>query len=44
LIGFGDIKLDDPNVLPEIDRFHAAGFRALGEIFTNPVCIAISRG
>jgi hypothetical protein len=31
-IGFGDIKLDDPNVLREIDRFHAAGFRGLGEI------------
>ena len=32
LIGFGDIKLDDPNVLDEIDRFHRAGFRGLGEI------------
>ncbi len=32
LIGFGDIKLDDPNVLQEIDRFHTAGFRGLGEI------------
>ncbi|HZC44336.1 MAG TPA: amidohydrolase family protein, partial [Acidobacteriaceae bacterium] len=31
-IGFGDIQLDDPNVLQEIDRFHAAGFRGLGEI------------
>jgi len=31
-IGFGDIKLDDPKVLQEIDRFHAAGFRGLGEI------------
>jgi uncharacterized protein len=31
-IGFGDVKLDDPNVLEEIDRFHAAGFRGLGEI------------
>jgi predicted TIM-barrel fold metal-dependent hydrolase len=31
-IGFGDIKLDDPNVLQQIDRFHAAGFRGLGEI------------
>ena len=30
-IGFGDIKLDDPNVLQEIDRFHAAGFRSLRE-------------
>lgn len=32
LIGFGDIKLDDPQVLNQIDRFHAAGFRGLGEI------------
>lgn len=31
-IGFGAIKLDDPNVLTEIDRFHKAGFRGLGEI------------
>jgi predicted TIM-barrel fold metal-dependent hydrolase len=31
-IGFGDIKLDDPDVLHQIDRFHAAGFRGLGEI------------
>lgn len=31
-IGFGDIKLDDPNVLEEIDQFHQAGFRGLGEI------------
>jgi hypothetical protein len=32
LIGFGDIKLDDPNALSEIDRLHQAGFRGLGEI------------
>jgi uncharacterized protein len=32
LIGFGDINLDDPNVLDLIDQFHAAGFRGLGEI------------
>ena len=32
LIGFGDINLDDPNVLQQIDRFQAAGFRGLGEI------------
>jgi uncharacterized protein len=31
-VGFGDIQLDDPNVLSEIDRFHNAGFRGLGEI------------
>ena len=35
LIGFGDIKLDDPDVLQQIDRFHAAGFRGLGEITTT---------
>lgn len=32
LIGFGDVKLDDPDVLNEIDRFHQAGFLGLGEI------------
>jgi uncharacterized protein len=32
LIGFGDIQLDDPDVLNEIDIFHEAGFRGLGEI------------
>jgi len=32
LIGFGDIKLDDPQALELIDRFHAAGFRGLGEM------------
>ncbi len=32
LVGFGDIKLDDPNALDQIDRFHAAGFRGLGEL------------
>ena len=31
-IGFGDVKLDDPDVLNQIDRFHQAGFRGLGEI------------
>jgi hypothetical protein len=31
-IGFADIKLDDADVLQEIDRFHDAGFRGLGEI------------
>lgn len=34
-IGFGDIKLDDPDVLNEIDRFHRAGFRGLGEITSS---------
>ena len=32
LIGFGSIKLDDPRVLEQIDQFHAAGFRGLGEL------------
>ncbi len=32
LIGFGDLKLDDPDALALVDRFHAAGFRGLGEI------------
>jgi uncharacterized protein len=36
IVGFGDIKLDDPQALAEIDRFHAAGFRGLGE-FTSPL-------
>ena len=31
-VGFGDVKLDDPKILDEIDRFHQAGFRGLGEI------------
>jgi uncharacterized protein len=34
-IGFGAIKLDDPDVLNEIDRFHRAGFRGLGEITSS---------
>jgi predicted TIM-barrel fold metal-dependent hydrolase len=32
LIGFGDVNLDDPNALDQVDRFHKAGFRGLGEI------------
>src|SRR6476469_2149730 len=32
LIGFGDVSLDDPKVLDQIDQFHAACFRGLGEI------------
>jgi hypothetical protein len=32
IVGFGSIRLDDPDVLNQIDRFHAAGFRGLGEI------------
>jgi hypothetical protein len=34
-VGFGDIKLDDPDVLNQIDRFHEAGFRGLGEITSS---------
>jgi uncharacterized protein len=36
LIGFGSIQLDDPRALELIDRFHAAGFRGLGEL-TGPL-------
>jgi predicted TIM-barrel fold metal-dependent hydrolase len=32
LIGFGDISLDDPKALEQIDRFHKAGFKGLGEL------------
>jgi len=32
LVGFGEIQLDAPDVLRQVDRFHAAGFRGLGEI------------
>jgi len=32
IIGFGDIKLDDPQALEQIDHFHALGFRGLGEL------------
>jgi|SRR5579871_1634991 len=32
LVGFGEIELDHPKALDQIDRFHAAGFRGLGEL------------
>ncbi len=32
LIGFGEISLDDPHALEQVDRFQAAGFRGLGEL------------
>ena len=32
LVGFGDVSLDAPDVLQQIDTFHAAGFRGLGEL------------
>jgi predicted TIM-barrel fold metal-dependent hydrolase len=35
LIGLGQIELDAPDALQTIDRFHAAGFRGLGEL-TKP--------
>jgi hypothetical protein len=35
LIGLGQIDLDSPDVIDIIDRFHAAGFRGIGEI-TKP--------
>jgi len=31
-IGFGDVKLDNPDVMSQIEQFHRAGFRGLGEI------------
>jgi uncharacterized protein len=34
-IGFGDVKLDDPDVLNQIDRFHQAGYRGLGEMTSS---------
>jgi uncharacterized protein len=47
LIGFGDISMDDPKVLQQIDAFAAAGFLGLGEIsrtrrpFDDPAYTAI---
>src|SRR5450755_2210719 len=35
LVGLGEIRLDDPQALALVDRFHKAGFRGLGEI-TQP--------
>jgi len=35
LIGVGELRLDDRDALALLDRFHAAGFRGLGEI-TQP--------
>ncbi|MDA2923591.1 amidohydrolase family protein [Acidobacteria bacterium AH-259-L09] len=41
-IGYGSIKLDDPQALEKIDRFYAAGFKGIGELsrplknFHNP--------
>lgn len=35
LMGLGQVQLDSPGVLAAIDRFHAAGFRGLGEL-TGP--------
>lgn len=36
LAGLGEIKLDDPSACQLVDRFHAAGFRGLGEL-TRPL-------
>ena len=36
LIGLGEIRLDDPKALELVERFHAAGFRGLGEL-TKPL-------
>ncbi|HXB74802.1 MAG TPA: amidohydrolase family protein [Candidatus Acidoferrales bacterium] len=35
LVGLGEIRLDDPQALALVDRFHEAGFRGLGEM-TGP--------
>jgi len=35
IIGYGSIKLDDPNALEQIDKFHQAGFKGIGEM-SNP--------
>jgi predicted TIM-barrel fold metal-dependent hydrolase len=35
-IGFGSIRLDDPQAVSLIDKFHDAGFRGLGEL-TDPL-------
>jgi hypothetical protein len=32
LVGLGDLQLDDPDAPELVERFHAAGFRGLGEI------------
>ena len=34
LVGLGEIQLDAEDVLYNVDKFHAAGFRGLGEITT----------
>jgi predicted TIM-barrel fold metal-dependent hydrolase len=31
-VGFGSIKLDDPQAVAQVEKFHAAGFRGLGEM------------
>jgi hypothetical protein len=36
LMGLGEIRLDDPLALELVERFHAAGFRGLGEM-TGPL-------
>lgn len=36
IVGMGQINLDDPLALELVDRFHAAGFRGLGEL-TGPL-------
>ena len=36
IIGYGSISLDDPGALEQIDKFHAAGFRGIGEL-SNPL-------
>ena len=35
-VGFGSIRLDDPQAVALVDKFHEAGFRGLGEL-TGPL-------
>jgi len=35
-VGIGSIRLDDPQAVAQVDRFHEAGFRGLGEL-TGPL-------
>jgi predicted TIM-barrel fold metal-dependent hydrolase len=36
IVGLGELRLDDPQALELVDRFHRAGFRGLGEL-TKPM-------
>ena len=34
-VGIGSLKLDDPDAVALVDKFHDAGFRGLGELSDN---------